>query len=98
MKITKLDNFGEGFKVTPRPKHKHNKAESTKQLTLAEQQMPFLIAIENRLINDGYVQVAVFKNTRKLYNSIFALRKRRGMNIESVKSDGVVVGYRLIGQ
>lgn len=96
MKITKMDNFGEGFRVKPRPKHKCT--ETIKRLTLAEQQLPVRTAIKNRLINEGYVQVAAFREPKQVHNSIGDFRNRLGMKIEQVKVGSELVGYRLIGQ
>lgn len=98
MKITKLDNFGEGFRVTPRKPHKETPTLG-KPLTRAEKSMRMKDVCLGRLKRDGVCYVSCFRNKRGWLNVLWKLNKDGAMNLEKVfDKQGLMIGYKVIKQ
>ena len=98
MKITKLDNFGEGFRVAPRKPHKETR-KLGKPLTRAERSMRMFDVCIARLERDGVFYVSRFQDKRKWLSIMWKLNKTGTMKLERVYDDeGLIIGYKVAEQ
>lgn len=101
MKITKLDNFGEGFTVTPRKPHKETRTLG-KPLTREEKKMQMKEVCIGRLERDGVCYVSCFSTKRKRRSALdgmWRLNRAGTMNLERVFDEqGLMIGYKVIKQ
>lgn len=92
MKITRLDNFGEGFKSTPRPAHKEPaKRVSAKDTTDINSKS----VLEEGLKENRIVYLSEFTNKMAVKNAVGKLRLY-GWRIKTHKQGRKAVGYELI--
>lgn len=101
MKITKLDNFGEGFTVTPRKPHTENRTLG-KPLTKAERSMRIIDVCKSRLEAQGVCYVSCFqskRHRRSALDSMWRIHRDGTMNLERVfDSQGLLIGCKVVGQ
>lgn len=98
MKVTKLDNFGEGFRVTPRKPHRETRTLG-KPLTQAEKKMRMIDVCTARLEQDGACYVSCFRNRRNWLNVLWKINKTGAMNLEKVfDKQGLMIGYKVVKQ
>lgn len=97
MKITKLDNFGEGFTVTPRRPHTVNEV---KPLTREEKTKTTVKVIKGRLSDHGICHLAIFpeKSRKNILAQFKKIQRQQVMNIEPVMIGNSVIAYRVIEQ
>ncbi|WP_198333665.1 hypothetical protein [Psychrobacter namhaensis] len=100
MKITKLDNFGEGFTVTPRKPHKSDAPLGT-PLTHTERAMRVTDVVKSRLERYGICHAAIFtgKARRNALNQMWRLNSTGAMQLERVADkSGNIIAYKVIKQ
>lgn len=100
MKITQLDNYGEGFRVAPRKPHSASETLGT-PLSRAEKSMRIVDIIRSRLDQHGICHVSIFpvKSRRSALNQMRKMQKIELMQIERMADQsGEVIGYKVISQ
>lgn len=100
MKVTKLDSFGEGFRVAPRKPHSASETLGT-PLTRAEKSMRVIDVIRNRLDEHGICHVSIFpvKSRRNVADQMRKIQKAGLMQLERMSdASGEVIGYKVITQ
>ena len=101
MKITKLDSFGEGFRVAPRKPHRETRTLG-KPLTRAERKMRIIDVCIGRLEKEGFCYTSCFqskRNKRSALDSMWRMNRAGTMNLEKVFDDeGLIIGYKVIKQ
>lgn len=100
MKITKLDNFGEGFRVAPRKPHRETRTLG-RPLTQKEQAMAVTQVVRNRLKKYGECEALIFtgKAHRNALNQMRRIQVSGEMQLERVKNkSGEIIAYKVIKQ
>ena len=101
MKVTQLDNYGEGFRVAPRKPHRETRTLG-KPLTREEKKMQMKDVCLDRLEKDGVCYVSCFPTKRKRRSALDGMWRahRDGkMNLERVFDEqGLIIGYKVIKQ
>ena len=95
-KITKLDDFDDGFTVAPRKPHKspqpvvkdskHSRGHGTTQATM-----------QHKLQTQDTVMLSEFEKPQAAKSAVLKLRYR-GMRIRAIKDGRKAIGYQLIKQ
>ena len=94
MKITKLDDFNEGFKVAPRKAHRQP---AVKVRTNQRSPNTTLAKVRRDLKKNGVIRVSDYDSESAVKNGIGKLRMLF-WQIEAVKEGRKAVGYKLINK
>lgn len=98
MKIKKLDNFGEGFTVTPRKPHSSAET-SCLPLTHKERSMRVVDVVRSRLEQHGVCHGSVFseKSRRHALNYMRSIHVSGLMDLERIGTARHCEGYKVAG-
>ncbi len=99
MKVTKLDNFGEGFKVAPRKPHTQPKSRPKQkrcyQLKVATGRGDEVLA---QLLKNGFYPVSHFEGSGSYFREILANIRAIGYEIQPVREGNAIGRYELVKQ
>ena len=103
MKVTKLDNFGEGFKVAPRKPHTQPKSRPKQkrcyQLKVATgMRTKRGDEVLAQLLKNGFYPVSHFEGSGSYFREILANIRAIGYEIQPVREGNAIGRYELVKQ